>query len=157
MHLHILSVTMPDEREHALPVLPCTCANLRRAARAATQLYDRHLRESGINAAQFTLLQSLSRVGPITQGGLGKLLALDSTTLSRTLRPLEAKKWIRSEPGKDRRERRFVLTASGHAQFQRSMPFWQRAQQALRAGTRGDRWEAVLADLAVLAAVAGRV
>ena len=149
-------VMASDERIHQLPVLPCTCANLRRAARAASQLYDRHLRGAGINVAQFTLLQMLSRVGPISQGALGKRLSLDSTTLSRTLRPLEARKWIRSQPGKDRRQRHLVLTPSGQAQFERSVPFWERAQQALGAAAPGDGLKAMLVELTVLAEIARR-
>src|SRR5437773_5124559 len=87
--------------------LPCACANMRRAARAMTQLYDAALRPSRLRITQFTLLQVLERTGePMTQGALGDLLALDTTTLSRTLRPLERAKWIRRVEGGDARERR---------------------------------------------------
>jgi len=69
---------------------------MRRAARAVTQLYDAALRPSGLRITQFTLLQVLATAGaPVTQGALGDFLAVDSTTLSRTLRPLERAKWIR--------------------------------------------------------------
>ncbi|HZD40950.1 MAG TPA: hypothetical protein VE131_09530 [Terriglobales bacterium] len=44
---------------HRLPVLPCACANLRRAARAVTRLYDQELRGTGLNVTQLTLLQAL--------------------------------------------------------------------------------------------------
>jgi len=142
--------------EHALPLLPCACANLRRAARATTQLYDRALRSTGINTAQFTLLQALASAGSITQGRLGRLLALDSTTLSRTLRPLEAKRWIRCEPGKDRRERQLELTASGRSQIDRAKPAWERAQRRLKERIGSERLEGLLRELSVLAGVAGR-
>src|SRR5213080_2504071 len=73
-----------------VPSLPCACANMRRAARAVTQLYDAALRPSGLRITQFTLLRALARAGgPMTQDALGELLAVDSTTLSRTLRQLE--------------------------------------------------------------------
>jgi DNA-binding MarR family transcriptional regulator len=137
-----------------LPLLPCACANLRRAARATTQLYDRELRGTGVNTAQFTLLQILARVGPVTQGGLGRLLALDSTTLSRTLRPLGAKRWIRSEPGKDRRERRLELTGAGRSQLDRTTPAWERAQRRLKDRIGRERFEELLHELATLAGVA---
>lgn len=140
--------------ENALPVLPCACATLRRAARATTRLYDGQLRGSGVNTAQFTLLNALARVGPITQGRLGRLLALDSTTLSRTLRPLEAKRWLRGETGKDRRERKLELTAAGRIQLERAAPAWERAQQRLRTQVGEERWETLLKDLSVLARAA---
>ena len=63
----------------ALPTLPCTCANLRRAARTVTRLYNQELRSGEIEITQFTILTALDRAGELSQGKLGKLLALDST------------------------------------------------------------------------------
>lgn len=134
-------------RQDALPVLPCACASLRRAARAVTQLYDQELRAAGLNGPQFTLLQVLASAGPLTQGRLGNLLALDTTTLSRTLRPLVANRWIRSRPGKDRRERHFELSRAGRTQLLRATPFWERAQARLRARIGGEEWAELLAQL----------
>ena len=102
-----------------LRVLPCACANLRRASRAVSQLYAEHLRPTGLTMPQFTLLQALALAGELTQAGLGQILVLDSTTLTRTLRPLEDRGWIRRRAGKDRRERRIVLTRTGRAVFRR--------------------------------------
>lgn len=153
--MHIISgMRQVGHGEDALPRLPCACANLRRAARATTQLYDRELRGTGMNTAQFTLLQTLASAGPVTQGRLGRLLALDSTTLSRTLRPLEAKRWIRCEAGKDRRERRLVLTGAGRSQIDRALPAWECAQRRLKGRLGEQRWEALLAELSTLAGVA---
>jgi DNA-binding MarR family transcriptional regulator len=66
-------------------LLPCTCTNLRRAARIVSQLYDRELRQAGLRVTQFALLQALVRAKDISQGKLGEVLGLDSTTLTRTL------------------------------------------------------------------------
>jgi DNA-binding MarR family transcriptional regulator len=139
----------------ALPRLPCACAVFRRASRAMTRAYERHLRGSGLNIAQFTLLQALAHAGPITQGRLGRLLALDSTTLSRTLRPLEARNWLRALSGEDRRERRLELTAAGRAQIKRTMPAWERAQKDLKSRVGEERWERIITELSVLAGVMG--
>src|SRR6266852_3290090 len=114
-----------------LPVLPCACGSLRRASRAITQAYDRELREAGLNTAQFTLLQALHLAGEMTQGRLGKFLALDITTLSRTLRPLESKGWLEFITGGDRRERHWRITSAGRKVLERSTPAWQRAQKEL--------------------------
>jgi DNA-binding MarR family transcriptional regulator len=122
-----------------------------------TRVYERQLRGSGLNITQFTLLQAIAHVGPITQGRLGRLLALDSTTLSRTLRPLEAKRWLRSESGNDRRERQLELTAAGRSQIERTIPAWERAQNDLKARLGGKRWESLLTELSMLAGVVGDV
>src|SRR6058998_3362946 len=133
----------------ALPPLPCACANLRRAARAITQLYDVALRPTGLRITQFTLLQALALAGePMTQGALGELLALDSTTLSRTLRPLQRAKWIRRVEGSDARERRIELAALGWRALQRATPAWERMQRRLRAGLGPRDWAALQEVLA---------
>jgi DNA-binding MarR family transcriptional regulator len=146
-----------EEREpDALPPLPCACATLRRAARAVTQLYDRELRPTGLKTAQFTLLQALSSTGSVTQGRLGRLLSLDSTTLSRTLRPLEGRRLIRCDRGEDRRERRLELTAAGRRELARAGPAWARAQERLRSRLGDRQWGALLADLSTVAGAARR-
>lgn len=114
--------------EKSLPVLPCTCANLRRAARAVTRLYNGELLPQGIEITQLTLLMALDRAGEISQGRLGKLLALDSTTLTRMLVLLKKRGWIQENEGEDRRFRMIRLTAAGRTKLQRSLPYWRRAQ-----------------------------
>ena len=84
------------------PTLPCTCANLRRAARSITRLYNHELRSEKIEITQFTLLMALERTGDISQGKLGRLLGLDSTTLTRMLKPLKKQGWIQEQEGDDR-------------------------------------------------------
>lgn len=148
---------MPSSvNDAALPQLPCACGNLRRAARAVTRVYDGELRATGLNATQFTLMQALDRAGPLTQGGLGRLLAIDTTTLSRTLRPLEAKRWIRCDPGADRRERRIDLTAAGRSSLARATPGWERAQRRLRSRLGTRRWKVLGALLSAVAGEAER-
>ena len=137
-----------------LPALACACASLRRAARAVTQGYEAELRSAGLRATQFTLLQALERTGTSAQGALGELLALDPTTLSRTLRPLERAGWIRTDRGSDRREVRWTLTAAGRRRLDRAIPAWERAQARLRARLRPELWALLVEDLAAVAAAA---
>ena len=127
--------------------LPCACANLRRAARAVTKLYEDQLRNSGVRATQFTLLQAMGITGTITQGDLGELLALDSTTLTRTLKPLVRQGWVKSLAGEDRRERYFELTAAGRRELDRAQPHWELAQQRLRKVLGDTGWERLQAEL----------
>lgn len=112
--------------------LPCACANLRRAARLVTRLYDEELEGTGLELSQFTLLMALSRAGEITQGRLGAVLSLDSTTLTRTLKPLIKDGLLQTRPGLDRRERLVGLTKAGKKKFTSSLPNWERAQKRLQ-------------------------
>jgi DNA-binding MarR family transcriptional regulator len=125
---------------------------LRRAARATTQVYDEHLRAVGLTIAQFTLLQALTLTARVTQRRLGQVLVLDSTTLSRTLRPLETKGWIRRRSGSDRRERQIELTNSGRSVFRAAVPHWNRAQKLISARL-GRRWNALMRELSAIAEV----
>jgi len=139
-------------REHVpLPPLVCACASLRRAARAVTQAYDAELRTTGMNPTQFTLLHFLSRSGEVSQGELGELLAIDTTTLTRTLEPLRKSGWIRVRSGDDRRERRWSLTPAGERKRVEGAPHWEAAQARLRARIGAGRFQSLLSELAVVA------
>jgi len=142
-------------RQDGEVVLPCACANLRRAARAVTQLYEGELRRAGVRATQFTLLQVLAKAGPIRQGRLGEVLAMDSTTLTRTLRLLLEKGWIRRAVGADRRQRYFELTPAGQRQAEKVLPYWERAQRRLKKSLGLGGW-AELERVSVGAARAAR-
>ena len=123
------------------PTLPCMCANIRRAARALTQHYDEALRPVGLTITQFTILQALSLAGEPTQGDLGELLAMDSTTLTRTLAIMSRNGWIGKHYGTDRRVRRLRLTRAGESEFNRALPKWQGVQEALRERLGKRRWD----------------
>jgi DNA-binding MarR family transcriptional regulator len=125
--------------------LPCLCASVRRAARVMSQLYDDSIRPTGVRGAQFTLLQALSGAGPLTQRDLGQALAIDATTLSRTLRTVEAAGWITRVPGADRRERRLAVTDSGIERLAASQAVWKDLQDRLRQQLGDDRWADLMA------------
>jgi DNA-binding MarR family transcriptional regulator len=124
--------------------LPCMCASFRRATRVLTQYYDTALRPLGLRATQFTLLQALSLAGKVSQGALGEILAIDSTTLTRTLAIMGRRGWITSRPGKDRRQRWISLSEAGRAEFKRARPPWEKVQQRLRARLGNKRWNRLL-------------
>jgi DNA-binding MarR family transcriptional regulator len=134
---------MPTQAVETLPVLPCACANLRRSARAVTRMYNQELRATGLELTQFTLLMALNLTGETSQGDLGKLLALDTTSLTRMLRPLVKSGWIGAKPGDDRRQRLLRLTPSGQQKLQQSQPHWERAQRRLQRGLGELSWNRV--------------
>jgi DNA-binding MarR family transcriptional regulator len=138
----------------SLPLLACACASLRRTARVVTQLYETELQGTGLRATQFTLLQALEQLGAASQGMLGRLLALDATTLSRTLPPLERAGWIRAAAGRDRREVRWSLTPAGRRRLAGALPAWERAQERLRTGLPAKHWRMLIEDLASVGAAA---
>jgi len=120
------------------------CANFRRTSRALTQLYETALRPLGLRATQFTILQALALAGEITQGQLGEILAMDSTSLTRTLAIMRRQGWLAERPGKDRRERRLDLSISGKAQLNRALPVWEKVQSRLRGRLGQQAWNDLL-------------
>jgi DNA-binding MarR family transcriptional regulator len=71
-------------------------------------------------------------VGKANQKRLSAGFAMDSTTLTRTLRLLLKQGWVRARRGKDRRERLLSLTAAGRQQMVMAQPYWEQAEQRLR-------------------------
>lgn len=122
----------------------CACATARQVARTLTQLYDRFLDGTGMEAPQFALLMTLARQGAASQASIGRRYALDKTTMSRNLKWLERKGWIESVAGpEDKRERRFTLTAEGQRKVAAARPEWKKAQQSLRGGMTAKQWGAM--------------
>jgi len=120
------------------------CANFRRTARALTQMYEEALRPLGLRATQLTILQALSRAGEVSQWQLGEMLAMDSTSLTRTLAIMARKGWIAEQRGEDRRERRIRLSAAGEAKLKRAVPVWEKVQSRLRRKLGKQKWESLL-------------
>ncbi|HMG84099.1 MAG TPA: MarR family winged helix-turn-helix transcriptional regulator [Terracidiphilus sp.] len=127
-----------------MPVLDCLCASFRRASRALTQHYDEAMRPLGLTPTQFTILQALSITGTVLQGRLGAILAMDSTTLTRTLDTMVRHGWVEKLQGNDRRERRLCLSQSGQAQLNHALPVWQKVQARLRRQLGDEPWQALL-------------
>lgn len=124
---------MPD-RIDIREIATCTCLRLRRTTRRVTQIYDRLLEPSKLTINQFGLLAYLYGVSAagkdgISIGDLAERLGLDSTTLNRNLKPLEAHGLIGSgiDP-KDGRVRTVHITAGGRVRLSEALPHWRKAQ-----------------------------
>jgi DNA-binding MarR family transcriptional regulator len=109
--------------------LPCYCATLRQAARVISQKYDTALRDLRLTITQFTLLTALQQLPLARSNDLVEMLAMDQTTLSRTLKVMERAGLICRAAGGDRRESRWSLTARGRARWRRALPRWNAAQR----------------------------
>jgi DNA-binding MarR family transcriptional regulator len=104
----------------------CLCLHAQRAARALARRFDEVLRPFGLTNGQFSLLMSLNRPEPPTLAPVARLLAMDRTTLTAALKPLERRGLLTIEPDpKDRRSRRLALTEEGHAALIAALPIWR--------------------------------
>jgi len=139
MHLSGMSETQNTNLPN-LPMLPCLCGSMRRTARALTQVYEKALAPSGLTATQMTILQVLARVGEATQGRLGEILAMDSTSLTRTLAVMSRKEWITERRGTDRREKWLSLSIAGKRKLKSAEPIWEQVQRQVRRELGDDGW-----------------
>ena len=129
----------------------CLCLHLQRAARAVARRFDEALRPLGLTNGQFSLLMSLNRPEPPTIGSVAALLAVDRTTLTASLKPLERRNLveIRTDPA-DRRSRRLSLTPAGRELLAAALPRWQSEHgvvDQLLAASDPDRLRAELREL----------
>src|SRR5271170_4654786 len=105
----------------------CLCLRVQRAARALARQFDEALRPVGLTNGQFSLLMSLNRPEPPGMGPVASLLAMDRTTLTAALKPLERRGLVKvlRDPS-DRRSRILKLTLKGRNLMARAVPVWKR-------------------------------
>src|SRR6476659_940878 len=126
----------------------CLCLQTQRAARALARRFDEAFRPLGLTNGQFSLLMSLNRPEPPTLGSVASLLAMDRTTLTAALKPLERRRLLKVSVDKeDRRSRRLALTPAGRALLIRAYPIWKdtHGQIERQVGGAGDLREALRA------------
>lgn len=116
--------TTVDVRDH------CLCLAAQRAARTLARRFDEALRPAGLTSGQFSLLMSLNQPRAPSISAIADLLAMDRTTLTANLKPLERRGLVETtvDPD-DRRARLISLTKSGRALLQSALPIWRRTHK----------------------------
>ncbi|HWK46697.1 MAG TPA: MarR family transcriptional regulator [Stellaceae bacterium] len=103
----------------------CLCLHVQRAARALARRFDEALRPLGLTNGQFSLLMSLNRPRPPSMGSVASLLAVDRTTLTAALKPLERRGLVEVvADATDRRSRLMTLTPAGRTLLASAVPIW---------------------------------
>lgn len=110
----------------------CLCLHVQRAARALARRFDEALREAGLTNQQFSLLMSLNRPQPPGMGPVADLLAIDRTTLTAALKPLERRGLVKVDVDpEDRRGRLLRLKPQGRKLLAEAAPIWERTHAAV--------------------------
>src|SRR3546814_18013131 len=82
---------------------------------------------------------SLNRPEPPTMGSVATLLAMDRTTLTAILKPLQRRGLVETTVDKaDRRGRRLRLTQAGQDVLQAAVPIWRRTHAEVDRGLRSE-------------------
>lgn len=145
----------PGSKNNELPLAAthlvrdtCLCLHVHRAARALARRFDEVLRPLDLTNGQFSLLMSLNRPEPPTLGSVASLLAMDRTTLTANLKPLERRRLLKVSVDKeDRRSRRLALTPAGRALLSKAYPIWKETHAEIErlVGSAGELREALRA------------
>ena len=128
----------------------CICLHLQRAARAVARLFDDALRDLQLTNGQYSLLMALNRPEPPSISEVAFVLAMDRTTLTANLKPLQRRGLIEvTADTKDRRSRRLSLTDAGRDLLAEAVPIWRATHDELDASVPGDMEELRQALLAL--------
>ena len=123
-------------------------------SRAVTQLYDAVLRPSGLRITQFGILATIARLGEANLRQLEGALAIDQTTLTRSLDLLERDGVIERVPHPDGRVKAMRLTSRGTRALERARPLWAKAQDTVLREVGPKAWTDAQGRLAQLLHVA---
>ena len=130
----------------------CLCLHAQRAARALARRFDEVLRPLDLTNGQFSLLMALNRPVPPNLGSVANLLAMDRTTLTAALKPLERRGLVKVLVDKeDRRNRLLTITPAGRALLNKAFPIWKKTHAAVDkelAGMNADQLRSALRALA---------
>ncbi len=106
-----------------------------------------------LTSGQFSLLAALNRAEPPSIGPVASLLAMDRTTLTAALKPLERRGLlVVSIDPRDRRSRLLKLTGKGRALLTRAVPIWERTHRAVEKLLPNPDPDRLRSDLHVLTA-----
>ena len=110
----------------------CLCLAVQRAARALARRFDEALRPYDLTNGQFSLLMSLNRPSPPNLSSVASLLAMDRTTLTAALKPLERRGLVKVviDPA-DKRSRLMALTSDGMHLLSEVVPIWKKSHSKL--------------------------
>lgn len=137
-------------KSSAFPLGPGECFSfaLRRAARAVSRQYDEALAPVELNNGQFSMLALLSELGPLRIQKIAATLAMDRTTVTAALKPLQRRKLVRVDVARDdTRARDAVLTPAGKALLREAIPLWRVQQERLKKTLSAEDAEALRAYL----------
>jgi DNA-binding MarR family transcriptional regulator len=133
--------------------LPCVCANLHRADRVITELYEQALRPAGLRTSQFTLLRLVQNLPGVSQTQIATMLELDISTLTRTLRALEKRGLLRFDAKGG--TKLVYLTAAGEKRMTDAVPRWLAAQGRLREALGERRYKRLQSEVHEVTHIAG--
>jgi DNA-binding MarR family transcriptional regulator len=107
----------------------CIAVRLRLLNRVITNIYDDALRPLGLKVSQLNILIVTAKLGLARPAQVCEILQLDTSTLSRNVKPLQTRGWLEVVPDEDARTQPFRLTPQGSRLIEKAVPAWKEAQR----------------------------
>jgi DNA-binding MarR family transcriptional regulator len=128
----------------------CPVANVRKASRKLTQIFDDLFRPIGLLSTQYTVMVHLGALQETTITLLAQVLGMDRTTVTRELEPLIRDGYVVTYQGEDRRVRKIHLTEAGYGKLTEAIPLWEAGRQAVTRQMGEANWQLFMSGLARL-------
>jgi DNA-binding MarR family transcriptional regulator len=128
----------------------CYCTNLRRAANAITDIYNRAFQPIGLTAGQYSLLKNINRLKTCSVSDLAVYVGLERTTLVRSLKPLFKLGYIEDVSEKGRRSRQLKVTEAGQQILNQGELLWRKTQEEMEQKIGKEKLQQLLEILARL-------
>lgn len=106
----------------------CLAMRARLISRVVSRIYDDVLRPQGLKVSQMSILAVIAGLGEADPSEISRMLELDASTVSRNVRRMTTKGWIKPSPKGDRRAHQLELTPEGEDVLLKAFPRWQEAQ-----------------------------
>ena len=134
--------SIPSEEldKYAEAATVCASSNFRKASRAVTQLFDQALEPSGLRSTQLVILLEIAVARSSTVPQIARRLVMDRSTLTRNLKPLVKRGFIKVDSSKERRSQLLTLTPRGRKAVEDAVPLWNRAQTRFVQQLGQKRW-----------------
>jgi DNA-binding MarR family transcriptional regulator len=122
---------MDKQASSSIDIIAGTCIarRVRLLNRVITGFYDEALRPLGLKVSQLNILIVTGKLGLARPAQVCDILELDTSTLSRNVKPLQTHGWLEVVPGEDARTQPFRLTAQGKRLIEKAVPAWKTAQK----------------------------
>lgn len=111
----------------------CVAVRLRMLTRTVTRLYNKALRACGLTISQMNILVAVSCMREANQQDVCAALHLEKSTLSRDVEGMQARRWLSSVAGTDRRNTLLRITPTGQRLLDKAIPAWNAAQEQAKA------------------------
>ena len=120
---------------------PCIFTAVRKANRVLFRRYQEALSPTGVSIVQLSILRALERHGPLSLSRLAEDLAMERTSLYRTIEPLVESGAVKIDSDQKGKSKIAQLTPEGHATIARVMPYWAKAQDQILNEVNCDNWQ----------------